>query len=92
MGREIRTGKIPFDEYVWNMVMSNGYDCVFGVNIDDHSIDFYHVYERKNQGSAYAKIDSLNVVPQTLEEFLGYLEEYVVDEEQDVYREQLQVD
>ena len=58
-GKEVLGVTEPVDEYVWNMVMDNGYDCVFGIDIDSHDIWFYHVYERKNPGSVHAKIDTI---------------------------------
>ncbi len=82
----------PIDRYVWNMVMDNGYDCVFGVDINDGSINFYHVYKRKQPGSAYSKIESIGAPPETFEQFMDSLYEYVVEEEQACFKEQLRVD
>lgn len=83
---------VPVDKYVWDMVMDNGYDCVFGVNISDNSIWFYHVYERKNIGSVYSKIDTIGVAPDTFDGFMAILYDYVVQEEQGCFEEQLKVD
>ena len=77
------------DRYVWKMVMDNGYDCVFGLDIEDHSIWFYHVYERKNPGSVQARIESIGAPPETFDQFIGYLYHNVVEEEQPPFREQL---
>ena len=82
----------PIDKYVWNMVMSNGYDCVFSVDISTHAIEFYHVYKRTNPGSAYTKIESLGAPPDTFDIFMGYLYEYVVEEEQAAFTDQLKVE
>ena len=80
------------DRYVWNMIMDNGYDCVFSVDISDHSILFYHVFKRKNPGSTYAKIESIGAPPETFDQFMGHLIDNVVEEEQAPFLEQMQVD
>ncbi len=82
----------PVDGYVWDMVMANGYDCVFGVNVDDDSIWFYHVYEKKRAGSVYESIPSEELPPKTLSKFRDLLYDFVVSEEQEPYREQLRLD
>ncbi|MCR4755032.1 MAG: GGDEF domain-containing phosphodiesterase [Lachnospiraceae bacterium] len=93
MGDKRLFGKTePVDKYVWNMVMDNGYDCVFGVDINDDSIYFYHVYKRKNPGSAYSKIEKSGEAPVTFNEFMDNLYEFVVEEEQASFKEQLRVD
>lgn len=82
----------PVDGYVWDMVMANGYDCVFGVNVDDDSIWFYHVYEKKRAGSVYESIPPEELPPKTLSKFRDLLYDFVVSEEQEPYREQLRLD
>lgn len=92
MGEKRKLGETePVDSYVWKMVMDNGYDCVFGIDIEDHSIWFYHVYKRKNPGSVSARIDNIGAPPDTFDQFMGYLYENVVEEEQASFREQLDV-
>ena len=91
-GKEVLGVTEPVDEYVWNMVMDNGYDCVFGIDIDSHDIWFYHVYERKNPGSVHAKIDTIGAPPDTFDIFMGYLYDNVVEEEQGAFRDQLKID
>lgn len=92
MGDNNIEGTKPVDGYVWDMVMANGYDCVFGVNVDDDSIWFYHVYEKKRAGSVYESIPSEELPPKTLSKFRDLLYDFVVSEEQEPYREQLRLD
>ncbi len=80
------------DGYVWNMVMSNGYDCVFGADVSDDSIWFYHAYRRKGAGTVYNKIPPEKLPPKTFTKFKELLYDFVVSEEQESYDEQLRLD
>ncbi len=82
----------PVDEYVWNTIMKSGYDCVFEVEVNTGKVSFYHVWKMKSEDTLFNDANNQGVSFAQMEQFFGFVSNYVVPEEQESFREQLRLE